>query len=1108
MPASLYVAPAGAGKTSYLVKRARVLAVETGTVRVVVATRHQVHAWQRRLAEAGGALGVQVGTFDALYRQVLRAAGEVYVRLSDPVQYRLLRLLIAGAPLTHYDPLRAAPGFVRVVLGLIRELKAGGVFPEELLQAIDAGASAGCTWAGGAPAGRGPPRLRELGELYLAYQQRLQEKEWADAAGTGWLAQEALHKHPDLAAGWRCVMVDGLDDLTSVQLAVLRELSGRVDQLLIALTGTSDRGRTRAHRRFLRTRDRIEERLGVEALPLPGGAHSAPRAPALTHLEGTLYERGKARIENADRAVTLIAATDREGEVRAALRWLKERLLVDDVPLRGAALLARSMDPYRPFVQQIAAEYGVPVVFASGTPLLSNPAVAALLDLIRLAAPGAAGAGSDAFPWRPTVEAWRSPYLSWIAGHPGSDASHPGSDAGIDLDPGALDRAARWGSVIGGLDQWREALDRLVESLSTVDESAERDEEGARSSEIVPDQGAAEFLRAQFERFVEQVTPPAGELPCRRFVAWIEALIGDEVSGEEEPGDGEAGGRAPAPGVLQAVLAGPAELVDRDREALIALKDVLRGLVWAEEVLGCKAAPFETFLNDLAGAVNTATYRLPLPADQEAMLVADVTQARGVVYDAVAVLGLAEGEFPTALVEDPFMRDADRQRLKREFGLEVDLSADSTESAYFYEAVTRPCRALLLTRPRIADNGAPWQASPFWDEVQRCVAVEPVELSSAHAVPFAQAASWPELLRTASALTASVRAGDTSAGGAQGAAIWAWASALDTERCAALAASAHVLAHRAGDQPSPYDGGLAQWSVAFADRFGPDHTWSASRLESYRACPLLFYVSSVLRLEPRTVPAEGLDARQLGNLYHHLMEGVYRAVDDPTDLAQLLETLPRVAAPLLDVAPRQEGFRETAWWAQTRREIVQNVEDSLRALDQLRGEYVPSQYERAFGLQGQPALVVEDPAKGDALRLRGFIDRVDLAPDGRARIIDYKTGGPWGFSARAFEEGKKLQLALYARAAESLGLGEVADGYYWHVRHSAWHLENVDRSSWFTLARAGGDLQAVIERALAYSWEAVRAVRAGQFAPKAPEDGCPDYCPAAGFCWHYEPRGW
>jgi RecB family exonuclease len=341
--------------------------------------------------------------------------------------------------------------------------------------------------------------------------------------------------------------------------------------------------------------------------------------------------------------------------------------------------------------------------------------------------------------------------------------------------------------------------------------------------------------------------------------------------------------------------------------------------------------------------------------------------------------------------------------------------------------------------------------------------------------------------------------------------VWEWAAALDAERCASLEAAAQVLLHRAEDAlssaaPTPYDGGLEPWSATFARRYGPEHTWSASRLESYRACPYFFYVNSVLRLEPRAAPAEGLDARQLGNLYHQILESVYQAVHDPADLAQLLDALPGVAAPLLDAAPRQEGFRETAWWAQTRREIVENVRDSLRALHRLRGDYLPSQYEQAFGLKGQPALVIPGKEEGDALRLRGFIDRVDRAPDGRVRIIDYKTGGPWGFTVRAFKEGKKLQLALYARAAESLGLGEVADGYYWHVRHSAWHLEHARSASWVSLAQLGP--QEAVADAVAYSWEAVHAVRAGHFRPKPPDDGCPDYCPAAAFCWHCEPRSW
>ncbi len=116
---------------------------------------------------------------------------------------------------------------------------------------------------------------------------------------------------------------------------------------------------------------------------------------------------------------------------------------------------------------------------------------------------------------------------------------------------------------------------------------------------------------------------------------------------------------------------------------------------------------------------------------------------------------------------------------------------------------------------------------------------------------------------------------------------------------------------------------------------GPERGWSASRLETYRTCPFFFFVGSVLGLEPREEPAEGLDARQLGNIYHHIFEEVYEDAGSirSGDLAQLLAVLPRAAATVLDEAPPREGFRQTAWWAQTREEIVENVRRSLEALD-------------------------------------------------------------------------------------------------------------------------------------------------------------------------------
>ena len=75
------------------------------------------------------------------------------------------------------------------------------------------------------------------------------------------------------------------------------------------------------------------------------------------------------------------------------------------------ALLARNVAPYRPFIQQTAAEFGLPIRLVDGLPLRENPAVAALLGLLQMALPNSTGELS--LPRRAVVEAWRSPYFDW-----------------------------------------------------------------------------------------------------------------------------------------------------------------------------------------------------------------------------------------------------------------------------------------------------------------------------------------------------------------------------------------------------------------------------------------------------------------------------------------------------------------------------------------------------------------------------------------------------------------------------------------------------------------------------------------------------------------------
>jgi len=1034
------------------------------TPRVVLATQLQVRAWQRRLAQTGGAMGVQIGTFATLYREILSQAGEAYVPLSESIQHRLLRLLISDAQREHYNPLRASPGFAQVVHRLIRELKAGGVFPERLLSAIqDMGDD---------------PRLKDLAALYLCYQSNLQANRWADGAGFGWLADEALERNPHIGTDWSCLVVDGFDDLTSVQRTVLRRLAKRVKRLIITWTGAPAGEPSRLmHRRLDRTRARIEADLGIAAEPLPQTKVVDQRAASLIHLEASLLTPPTARPE-ADGAITLIAAPDREGEVRSALRWLKERLVHDKMPLHEGVLLARSLRAYRPWIDQIAHEYGIPIQSISGVPLRSNPALVALLDLLQIAS-----LEDRSFPWRETVGVWQSHYFDWGT----STDNSPDSPMGITAqDAEMLDEVARWGSVVCGLDQWREAFSLLAQSgtFEAIDEEVPL-------PETPPIGVAAQALADKFERFVTRVSPPAGRRTYDAFVRWVEDLVGDQESSPERP-DTDLG-------IARRAAQGDATVAERDIAALNALKDVLRGLVWAQKALDRPPVTFREFLDDLSGAINTTDYYVSLPTDREALLVADVAQARGVSFQAVALLGLAEGEFPTAIAEDPFLRDADRRRLRDGFGLEIDLSTESSEAQYFYEAITRARQALCLTRPCIADNGAPWQPSPYWREVQRHTGIEPQRAAGNSYPDPAQAASWTELL-----MGLSTYGHDEF--------LWRWVAQQNSERHAVVDKACAVLGQRLAPQDETFrehNGNLSAWHTDFAARFGPSHVWSASRLESYRSCPFAFFVSSILGLQARAAPSEGLDARQLGNIYHHTFEKLYSTVQDPTSLDQLLDTLPGIANQVMDTAPLKEGFRETAWWEQTRQEIVDNIRNSVLALDALRGDYVPYASEQSFGISGKTGapLIVDDPETGDQFRLRGFIDRVDRAPDGSIRIIDYKTGGYSSYSKKNVLTGKKLQLVLYALAAQhALHLGTISDGFYWHVRHATWHLENAQKETWFRLAHT--DVKETLANASAFAWEAVHGARNGSFAPTPPSDGCPGYCPAIGFCWQYSPSSW
>ena len=231
--------------------------------------------------------------------------------------------------------------------------------------------------------------------------------------------------------------------------------------------------------------------------------------------------------------------------------------------------------------------------------------------------------------------------------------------------------------------------------------------------------------------------------------------------------------------------------------------------------------------------------------------------------------------------------------------------------------------------------------------------------------------------------------------------------------------------------------------------------------------------------------------------YHEILEELYKstAPEDRANPDTLLSLLPSIAGEILDAAPEKQGFRETAWWQETRKEILENTTRSILLLAELQGDFVPSKFELRFSKEH--TLVVSDGR--DSFKLRGIIDRLDQDGEGRARIIDYKTAGPYKYTKHTLESGEKIQLALYALAArDAFDHSEIADGFYWHVFQA--------EASKLKLSEYGPE--EAIAVAVDHAWRSVRGARQGYFIPRAPADGCPTYCPAVGFCWNYRPGMW
>jgi len=1063
----LVLAGPGTGKTTTLVEAvAERIRRGADPERVLVLTfsrKAAAELRERTAARLGSALAPQAATFHAFCYALVRAHQEPELfsdplrLLSGPEQDVMVRDLLAGAAEdgraggdgTRWpDDLRAGlttRGFadeVRAVLARAREL---GLGPRAL--------------AGFAEAS-GRPDWRAAAAFYADYLDVLDQRgviDYTELVHRAVLLAESPAAGAAIRERYQAVFVDEYQDTDPAQVRLLRALAGGgrdlvavgdPDQSIYAFRGADVNGILRFPQDFPRADGspadvrvlRVSRRAG--ATLLAASREITRRMPmsrlpaaALEQHRGLLAEREGGRVE-----VCTFPTPGAELDNIADL--LRRAHLEDGVPWGEMAVLVRSAGHSVPALRRALTAAGVPIeVDGDELPLRAEPAVAPLLLALRVCAESAAatkaaseaseapgvpetpeapgdgpaapadradrataGRGGELVPADATADASGArgggPAAPGNGAEPGLPAADPARPADADpaaVTPGGGPRAtgasdpldaetarALLTGPLGGLDAGE--LRRLGRALR------EEERAGLRTAgEARPVRPADELVRealAEPERLVALERGVAGRaLHLGLLLRKVRELLLGGASAEEALWalwDGSDRWRSRLEAA--ALRGGPAgRNADRDLDAVCALFETAAR---AEERIGNRSAL--GFLRELESqdiAADTLSRRTVRP---DAVRLLTAHRSKGLEWRLVVIAGVQEGLWPD-LRRRGSLLEADR--IGRD-GLAEPLSPGALlaeERRLFYVAATRARERLVVTAVSAqAEDGD--EPSRFLRELYR----ESKDGTRHPPVEVTDVTHRPKRPLSVPALVAELRA--TSVDAAASPALRAAAA----ERLARLAA----LTDEEGAPLVPAAHPSRWWGMYEVTRNatpvrdpGEPLRLSGSALQSLGDCALRWFLDREVRAQEPTSGAQGF-----GNVVHVLAQEV-GAGSIPPDAEVLMARLETVWDALAFDAPWKSDQEK-----QQAREVLERF---------LRWHASP---------RGRAPVAVEHPFEvslkiGEhAVELRGSMDRVERDAEGRAWVVDFKTGK---HKPTAAEVAEHPQLGVYQLAVREGALDDL-----------------------------------------------------------------------------------
>lgn len=736
-------------------------------------------------------------------------------------------------------------------------------------------------------------------------------------------------------------------------------------------------------------------------------------------------------------ATRIVSATDPEEEVREAIRQAMA-LVADGVPLHRIAVTYESRENYAGLLDDALTSAGIPHNGPPNRTVAQTIPGRTLLGLPRIAASSGA---TDAGYARDVV-------MDWLT-------SAPIFDGPAEAPSHRWDEISRNAGVVGGPEQWATRLEAYAIAQEQRAKLRARDGETTTSRD-------AEWARS-LRTFMEHLRAELGHDQALRAgehaiqaLKWLDTYLPERGMNDEI----QIEAREQVKRQLEAIAAGSA-ILPPDLDPIVGRAEFAAAL---EEVL---QAPFGRI-----GKLGEGIFTGP------------ITLAAEMEFDAVIVLGMVEGAFPSASQDDPILTSEERAATNGELPPGGRLPTDQRR-AYLATLLSAPTRILSTPRGDLraqrATQPSRWllnAASELHDTPVYATELE--KMLTAAPAWFRVVHSFESALRRGPE-RASLQEWDLASLFAQRIHLERHFLLDDSSGWNALAqgvAAKHSRGRRRSDRLDAWNGRVPESLAPIPSEAKPI---APTALETFAKCPFRYFLGNVLHVGEVERPEDvvTIEPAAIGKIIHDILEKFFNATGDRPDpaadwTAEERETLRTITKASFDEAERRGITGRSLTWraeqARLQRDLELLLDDEIKERRLNRFRFARA--EASFGMDPTPGRPEVRPpatlrlANGDTIAFRGLADRVDIGPEGQLAIVDYKTGSPRTYetltATNLFDGGKFLQLPVYALAFRD-DSPEPVRATYWFISESAGFLRKSIVLNDENYASFGGIVNTLVE---------------------------------------------